>query len=618
MRSRTSADCIIATPARADLRAHSPCDALDRGRAAPQPRARPVFERLEGPVAPRDCLHVHRNSTSRLTIDVRTSFREGQQVFGVDRIYGSARPSTPPLLLLDSMRGLLLLAGFVLLWAVLSVIGGAPNPAPRAQNVRNLEVHRDEGPVRADPRGTPAWDLGSDLASTDALPPREPRLGSSLQVTLGSTGALPIHVSDGSLYLTRDGNPSLVAPKMEQSSRDTWRIVGLAAGDYVLHVFDANHLPYSRTVSLSPNGELSLRLQLEPGLQVRGTVTDTSGRPLPGMLVTFSYSANFAEDDLVERAAITGDGGRFAIRGLMDHAGSLLVTEATSPPGSSRSRWTRQYLPTRLKFLRPGEGALRVLAQRAPRVTFRTQPDVRTLRLLSPRSLRHSLRRARDGLGFELRGAPIGRPLSISLRGPGVAVTQIEILPLDEGEARDIGTVRLNIGVTVRGTVVNASSQPIAGAKVWAVADCTSDEVTTNERGEFALEHVAGRVAEVWARSPHHLSGFVSVADTDRHRPVVIRLATGGVLRGAIQLTSREQGKRDARSVEVHAHDPASPDSSIRVWLDQNGRFQQRLPAGDYLLIVSKRVENSKPCPVHSTTFKIDHGAETRLDIEIR
>ncbi|MCU1244182.1 MAG: signal protein, partial [Acidobacteria bacterium] len=129
-----------------------------------------------------------------------------------------------------------------------------------------------------------------------------------------------------------------------------------------------------------------------------------------------------------------------------------------------------------------------------------------------------------DGDTFELDGLPAGK-LRLEIRPAGLAPFRMPVRKLALGERVDLGTLRLDAGLTLRGTVVDdATGVPVPGASLRVLRPNTFSttvsmvmgdtvEAESGEAGEFRLAGLSPGVYVLSAEAP----GFGRTVRADLH-----------------------------------------------------------------------------------------------------
>jgi hypothetical protein len=287
----------------------------------------------------------------------------------------------------------------------------------------------------------------------------------------------------------------------------------------------------------------------EAGLVVEGTVVSVDGQPVDAAMVQWEGGS--------ER---TDAQGRFRIAGL-----------DASPMCLEVSAWG-DYAETRVDGVVPGGPSVVVTLPPSAeiRATVLGCGDEVQCCLWPDRGWGRRLVNEDGRIAFTF--ADFSRDVRLALRRDlHTAPVVFSFPPLQPGEVRDLGEIRLPAGRAVAGRVLGADKAPVACAAVavaehWA-EDGSPHVVRTDGGGRFNLlwmpeSPFSVRVdADGWP--PHFLR-----ADGD---VVELRLTRGGVVEGSASMRIRPTALHEsARNAEVRAR------------RDPDGRFRARLQPGEY------------------------------------
>lgn len=119
-------------------------------------------------------------------------------------------------------------------------------------------------------------------------------------------------VPDARLCVVRSGTDQFARVKVEPDGTQVLR--GMPPGEYGIGVEQDDAVPWATDLHLAPGQSALLRVELKRGGEVRGTVTDRAGRPLPGTRVHLIDEATGTAPE--ERTAVSDEQGRYALKGI--------------------------------------------------------------------------------------------------------------------------------------------------------------------------------------------------------------------------------------------------------------------------------------------------------------
>jgi hypothetical protein len=127
-----------------------------------------------------------------------------------------------------------------------------------------------------------------------------------------------------------------------------------------------------------------------------------------------------------------------------------------------------------------------------------------------------------------IRGEVPPKATSLRIRVEGYAPVVVPMRP-EPGKLVDLGEVRLDVGIDLRGRVVDGDGRPAPGA----VVRCSAGSTTATSDGSFVVPHAApGR--NVLHAATDGLFGTAVVDAAADAAPVTIVVRRQGVLRGAV------------------------------------------------------------------------------------
>lgn len=341
---------------------------------------------------------------------------------------------------------------------------------------------------------------------------------------------------------------------------------------YELRTGKPGYLPAaSRTVAPEPaRGAQPLRIVLSPARSARGRVVDAQGLPVAGAEVRLAPSPLPGQHSpAAKRAEPAVEEDPFAAR--TDARGHFAIAQVPAAQVNLTAR-KRNHAPSLVRGIRilPGPGAadlgtvvLRPGARIAGRVIDRKgrpvpSAGVHVVESLDPldgRSARLEGQKpdavsGADGQ-FALQDLASGLPLNLLVRAPGH-------LPAGLRNVRPPNSkplmVLLEAAAQLRGQVVSAEGEPVAGASVDFIWEATVPDrpdrktgppiersATSDRDGRFELRDLPTGTASVSAWAQGHLPAEgreVTIPWPDPDRELVLTLERGTVLSGRVATTA--------------------------------------------------------------------------------
>jgi hypothetical protein len=176
---------------------------------------------------------------------------------------------------------------------------------------RTVRVGRDEEHVRIQ---LPMVPWGTVIAKVLTLPGRKPVAG----------GIVRIRALDGATGdETTDRQRNIASRWVETNGGELQLRFPAGKSELVFHA--PGHAPARREIELAAGGTVDLQaILLEPGAEVRGLVTDESGKPIQSARVYLGHELDLASS-AVTAAAVFASDGRFRIRGVGPLSSSVVV-----------------------------------------------------------------------------------------------------------------------------------------------------------------------------------------------------------------------------------------------------------------------------------------------------
>jgi protocatechuate 3,4-dioxygenase beta subunit len=412
------------------------------------------------------------------------------------------------------------------------------------------------GPGEKPTRGWVAWRQSAGEPVPDVL--------GEINAEAGDDGAFRLRVGPGSQGLEA-GAPGLAARRLD---------VDVPAA--------------SETIDL---GDVAL----EVGIAIRGRVRDAAGRAIERASV-YTWSQ---ETDQSFNAQTEADGS-YVLAGLTPGLYSLIATAT----GMGRAERKAEAGANGVDFVLPRGGTISgVVIDDAgkPVDAFRVYARL-PVRMGSMSGARGDTFGAPDGR-FVLEGVAEGEYV-VDVSAPDRATTTVSGVKVAAGGNADIGTVRLGVGGTLKGTVVDASSAPVSGASVrvsGAGRDyaSTMPEVTTDAGGAFEIRGLAPGPTLVRVIHAAYAPGMSTGVEVDPAKgPAEVRVvltqggrvegrvrARGGALPAGAVVTARSRGGSSFGGIGPSLQ-PLAPDGSfviehvptgqvtVTLLVGQAGRYQ--------------------------------------------
>lgn len=231
----------------------------------------------------------------------------------------------------------------------------------------------------------------------------------------------------------------------------SWVIGGLPAGQAIVRTNAAGRVTFRKHVALEEGADLDLgAIPLPPSTDVFLDVMTADGEPVAGVRVTT-------------------DSG---FRGTTDKKGRVTLQGLFAVEPNSVTLMASGYAKQTIELVPPLAEKERVVLERAFSVRGNvlddaggSVPDATAVLVAGP--LQRRVNAAADGsLSFDFEP---GKEFDLTIESPSFAsVTRHE--PAGRaGEIRDLGTIRLSAGRSVRGRIVDSADSPVEGARVWTI-----------------------------------------------------------------------------------------------------------------------------------------------------
>ncbi len=328
------------------------------------------------------------------------------------------------------------------------------------------------------------------------------------------------------------------ARKTAPDAGNEYRFAELNLGETPISVNSPSFRPAKATAALEAGVTTDLVVRLDPGAAVEGVVVDEDGKAVADAEVSVApvagnEKAPAFDDDLWylmdAREAKTDASGLFRVGGLA--SGDVLVGAEKHARLAGATLRPKEVLrlrapakDVRLVVVALGSAALRL-------VTPDGAPYAGAAYVLRARhggSRGGGSQPVKDGV-LVVDGLPVG-PVDLDVSVEGYAPVQ-RTFDARLRDRVDLGEVRLDAGVDVRGRVLDLLGNPLAGARV--AAEGRFDGVAADARGAFVLPHMPRAAVRVVASADGFLDAGASAEPGGA--AVEFRLAHGALVRGAVK-----------------------------------------------------------------------------------
>ncbi len=283
-----------------------------------------------------------------------------------------------------------------------------------------------------------------------------------------------------------------------------WLVRSLPSGQVMVRASVAGRATFRKRVTLEEGGEIDLgTIEMPRAADVVLTVTDGENEPLPNV-------------------SVTSDSG---FRGATDKSGSLKLTGLPAADASSVTLTATGFAKQTIQLTQPLPKEERVVLERAFSVRGNIVDD-------GGSALGDTMAMVTYGMAYRRLEVDTGGAFSFDLEPGKEFELTFESLsagsisrkeqPGRAGEVRDLGTIRLPAGLSVRGHVVDSAESPVAGARVWAVRASPGGVVvawvggrvvqaTSDAEGSFELRGLAPGTALLRIDAPDFARAYRSV-----------------------------------------------------------------------------------------------------------
>lgn len=374
----------------------------------------------------------------------------------------------------------------------------------------------------------------------------------------------------------------------------------VAPGEHALRLGVPGFVPVREILRVQAGQRLDHTVRLDPGVAISGVVVDDLGEPLSGVWI-----AAAPRDDEGWGSGATSDAqGRFHITGLQrgvhgvrarGREDSMRPVEPVAAPTQGlrlvlvRGGWVRA------RF-RPPSGA--------------TAPKYLLVGSYGPKGGGHAGSQAWEDGVVEWEVPAGKRDLRVEAQGYAPWRRVVDVEPAG---ILDLGELVLDVGVTLRGRVVDAAGAPIAGAVV-ETAGHVDAKSQSGVDGRFSLAHLPRQTVRVVAQADGYVAASSRAALEGEAPELTLTMLRGGVL--AVRLLPASGPLPEELIVHVQAIDTDDPDAPGR-WdyadPDAEGCSRSRLLPGRYRVQIQRDGKEVVP----ASEVVLTDGLETALEVHL-
>ena len=359
-------------------------------------------------------------------------------------------------------------------------------------------------------------------------------------------------------------------------SDGSFGLAELTSGTYELYVKPSGYRDYdnpywdkqNRVTLQESEHKRGVRLVFGGGVVIWGTVTGAAGEPISNAEVSARKDPSPTEPDsrVIMAASTKQDGsyvfeglpeGDYGVRMLASAQGYVRAERNSVTPGSEQDFVLQPAPLIEGRVVHAGTGApiTRFAVETWPTPEERSSEDnwYRLLRfdsVIEDEEGRFSVCTER-GFG----------DITVAVKAEGFELGRVHLSGVAPGEVVKDVIVRLDGGGTVKGTVVNSTGEPVAGARVFlgyppplvaegGIGDSGKRETLSSNDGTFQIAGVSPEIDVVSAYHRGCSPGWAAV-DISRGGTSTVRivLRDGGTLQGTVSLDGKPIGARECSVV---------------------------------------------------------------------
>jgi hypothetical protein len=360
-------------------------------------------------------------------------------------------------------------------------------------------------------------------------------------------------------------------------------------------------------------------VRLEVGHAIRGRVRTKAGAPIADAVVRAHPRESRHETGVEARSEADGS---FVLAGVTPTV--VIVTAEAAGFGPQEKTAEPDGEPLELVLLPAGSMRGLIVDDRSrPVESFRvTAQSARggSLGVYMPLTVEDS---SGDGR-FTLPDVPPGA-YSLSISAPDLVSTDVPDVKVAEGQAVDVGTVRMSTGGIVRGSVVDEQGAAVAGASVSAAPSRramnarrggfqATEPTESDGSGAFELRALGEGELEVKANHPSFVGAAPVTVRVDARRPatdVRLVLTRGGRIEGSVR--GRDGSPRAGQSVQASSPSLDRYFQGLTTTAADGSFVIEHVPAGPIGILVSS---GSSFAP--RKTVDVRDGETTTVEIVVR
>ena len=437
-----------------------------------------------------------------------------------------------------------------------------------------------------------------------------PRVVSDVVLSRGRTLSVRLVAPDGTSVraATVKVGSAMNAPKLEKANEDGLFVFHhLTAGETFVAVEAKGFLDQIKPLTIEADKDADVRVELDLGARIRGVVRTADGKPVAGVDVTTSFktpnpATGWTRYD--SRDAETDAEGRFDLGPLRPGTYELQLSSSSwalvkkpkikAPSEEDVVLTARPLGRAVMRFLRPDGTPFEGRA-----MIWRDTPSVSGTRSGSEKTF--------EGGRYEVKA--LGpTPIRVSFEFEDYVRVERTLASAD-GTLQDLGDIRLETGVTVRGVVRLPSGEPAVEARLrWG-----DDWSYTDEEGRFELEHM--RVGPlVFTVNADELPKMFFALEVKEGLPEQQLQLVAGVLVRVRILDAEGQPVPSGRVILDHRIE-----DTWHWWgsgrADETGGFEGRLAPGRWRMTTPAPKGGGAPTTL--LEFTLEEGTERELTVRL-